>query len=392
MPPKSIVIAEDDPPSQALLAGYLESQGYQVGVASDGLQALQLIRERRPDMVITDVNMPNMNGLELVRRLRSHHHTAAIPVIMLSAASEAPNVLAGYAEGADDYVAKPVNLAILGARMEVLLSHAKRSIDGGGAGSVILILRARGGVGATTMASNLACFLQPLTVTGVAVLDLNPGFGDMAWHLGAKPRLGLSDLSLQPPGAMNDRVFNKFLAEGSSGVHLVVAAQRPEHTDLITVPAVQTALSRLRARFQYVIVDSPLTYSEHTLAALDAADLVCLVSSPAVSSLRSTKMLLNLLERLGVPAERKFMVVNSIIEEHSVADTDEHLGRSVDLRIPHTGRVRQAAEGGVPLAASDPDATELVTLREFAAGLEARIGRLGPRHPAADAGAAPPLN
>ena len=366
-----------------LLANFLKSRGYEVGVAADGLDALQLIRERRPDLVITDVNMPQMNGLELVRRLRSHHNTAAIPVILLSAASEAPNVLAGYAEGADDYVAKPVNLAILGARIEVLLAHTKASAASVEAGSVILFLHARGGVGATTVAANLACLLQPFTVTGAAVLDLNSGFGDMAWHLGAKPRLSLADLSLQPPEVMNDRVFSKFLAEGPPGVHLVVAAQRPEHAELITVPAVQTALSRLRTRFQYVVVDSPILYNEPTLAVLDAADLVCLVTTPSASSLRSTQVLLHLLERLGIPAERQFVVLNLIVEEHSPTDTDEQLGRSVDLRIPHSVQVRQAAEAGASLAISHPDVPELVTLREFAAGLTARLVRITARHPAA---------
>lgn len=387
--PALIVVAEDDLPTQVLLANFLKSRGYEVGVAADGLQALQLVRERLPDLVLVDVNMPAMNGLELVRRLRSHHKTAAIPVLMLSAESETPQVLAGYNEGADDYVAKPVSLAVLGARIEVLLAHTKASVAGVETGSVILFLHARGGVGATTVSANLACLLQPLTVTGVSVLDLNSGFGDMAWHLGARPRLGLADLSLQPPEVMNDRVFSKFLAEGPPGVHLIVAAQRPEHTELITVPAVQSALSQLRSRFQYVVVDSPVIYDEHTLAVLDAADLVCLVTTPGASSLRSTVVLLRLLERLGIPAEREFIILNSIVEEHPAVNADEQIGRPANLRIPYSGRVGQAAEVGVPLAISDPAAPELATLREFAAGLTARVAQMTPRHPAADVGLAP---
>src|SRR5204862_141202 len=84
--------------------------GYEISVANDGWEALKTIRAKAPDLVITDVNMPNMNGLELTRRMRADHRTARIPVIMLSARKQADDVLSGYAEGAAEYVPKAVDL------------------------------------------------------------------------------------------------------------------------------------------------------------------------------------------------------------------------------------------------------------------------------------------
>jgi len=175
-----IVIAEDDEGSRLLLSAFLEQGGYEVRVASNGLQALQLVRERLPNMVITDVNMPEMNGLELIRRLRSHHKMARIPVIMLSALTAPPQVLAGYAEGADDYVGKPVDLTVLGAKISALLARSSGERTPEGAGKVVLVQHAKGGVGATTLLVNLACLLEPLSVTGVGILDLKMGFGDVS--------------------------------------------------------------------------------------------------------------------------------------------------------------------------------------------------------------------
>src|SRR5437879_5485015 len=156
MPGEHIVIAEDDEGSRLLLSAFLEQGGYDVRVASNGLQALQLVRERLPNMVITDVNMPEMNGLELIRRLRSHHKMARIPVIMLSALTAPPQVLAGYAEGADDYVGKPVDLTVLGAKISALLARSSGERTPAGAGRVALLQPPRRDVDVTPSLLSLA--------------------------------------------------------------------------------------------------------------------------------------------------------------------------------------------------------------------------------------------
>ena len=107
--------------SSNALAHALEGSGHRVVMASDGEEAYAKANQFRPDLVITDVNMPNMNGLELTRRLRADHRTARIPVIMLSARKQADDVLSGYAEGADEYIPKPVEMAVLAAKVEVLI-------------------------------------------------------------------------------------------------------------------------------------------------------------------------------------------------------------------------------------------------------------------------------
>src|SRR5437763_9816948 len=96
-----VLFVDDEEQIRKLLSTWLTRHGYEVTVANDGWEALKAIRTKAPDLVITDVNMPNMNGLELTRRLRADHRTARIPVIMLSARKQADDVLTGYAEGAD---------------------------------------------------------------------------------------------------------------------------------------------------------------------------------------------------------------------------------------------------------------------------------------------------
>ena len=120
-----ILFVDDEEQIRKLLSTYLTRQGYDVATANDGLQALKAIQSRAPDLVITDVGMPNMNGFELTRRLRADHRTARTPILMLSARKEADDVLTGYSEGADEYVSKPIEMAVLAAKIDVLLKRVR---------------------------------------------------------------------------------------------------------------------------------------------------------------------------------------------------------------------------------------------------------------------------
>jgi CheY-like chemotaxis protein len=380
---REILIAEDDPLNRVLLATFLEEAGYRVGVAANGMQALKLIRDGMPDLVITDVNMPEMNGLELCRRLRSHHKLARIPIIMLSGLTEPPEILAGYAEGADDYVGKPIDFAVLGAKIEALMLRGRDIQASDPKAGVILFMHAKGGVGSTTLAANLACLLQRISATGACVLDLSLGFGNAAYQLGLKPRLSLADLALQPAEQMTEAMFAKFITSVPGGPGLVRAADRPEHGQLVSVPSIQLALEHLRERFQYILVDAPTSLSEHILAAVDAADLIWVVTGPSRAELTATAELLKLLIRLEIPLARQLLILDQNRPDLTAEDPAAILGRRPDITIRFAADILEAVDSGAPLAQSDPEAESLGTIAELAAGLEDRLLRAAGRNPAA---------
>ncbi|HEY8679955.1 MAG TPA: response regulator [Candidatus Dormibacteraeota bacterium] len=379
---REILIAEDDPLNRVLLATFLEEAGYRVGVAANGMQALKLIRDGMPDLVITDVNMPEMNGLELCRRLRSHHKLARIPIIMLSGLTEPPEILAGYAEGADDYVGKPIDFAVLGAKIEALMLRGRDIQASDPKAGVILFMHAKGGAGSTTLVVNLACLLQRISATGACVLDLSLGFGNAAYQLGLKPRLSLADLALQPAEQMNEAMFAKFITSIPGGPSLVRAADRPEHGQLVSVPSIQLALENLRDRYQYILVDAPTSLSEHILAAVDTADLVWVVTGPSRAELTATSELLKLLVRLEVPLARQLLILDQNRPDVTADDPAAILGRRPDLTIRFSADIMEAVDSGAPLAQSDPEADSLGTIAELAAGLEDRLLRAAGRNPA----------
>ena len=105
--PGRVLVVDDDPVIQKLLKVNFEMEGYDVIVASDGLEGLQRARRDRPDVVVLDIMMPKMDGLEVVRALKADPDTASIPVLLLSAKAQSADLRAGDDAGADDYVTKP---------------------------------------------------------------------------------------------------------------------------------------------------------------------------------------------------------------------------------------------------------------------------------------------
>jgi DNA-binding response OmpR family regulator len=104
---RTVLVVDDDPVILRLLEVNFEMEGFAVRTATDGIEGLEVARAEQPDVVVSDVMMPRMNGLELVKGLKDDPSTAAIPVILLSAKAQATDIRAGLDAGADDYVTKP---------------------------------------------------------------------------------------------------------------------------------------------------------------------------------------------------------------------------------------------------------------------------------------------
>jgi pilus assembly protein CpaE len=366
-----ILFVDDEEQIRKLLSTWLTRHGYEVSVANDGLEALKAIRAKAPDLVITDVNMPNMNGLELTRRLRSDHRTARIPVIMLSARKQADDVLSGYAEGADEYIPKPVEMAVLAAKIEVLIRRFRTTQGesvGKRGGNVIVFMHGKGGVGCTTLAVNAAIALAATTIYRVTLLDLNLEFGNAPMLMNLTPTRTLADLAEEAHEELDEATFGRYLEQDRSGIRVLAGSNVPERAELVTVPAVQQAIDHLRKQSDYVVVDVPASFSQQVLAALDVADAAIVITAPHLPSLRATKEALDVLDKLSYPKERTLLVVNrtsaSGVEMDHIA---RFFNRKPDIIVPYTEACDDAADRGRPLAVLHPDSAATKAIRDLAA-------------------------
>lgn len=122
-----ILVAEDDRDIADLIAHYIQKQGWVAHVVATGDEALAYARQQSPDLVVLDVMMPGLSGLEVCRALRANRSTAAIPIIMVTARAEESDRIVGLEIGADDYIAKPFSTPELMARIKALMRRAHRS-------------------------------------------------------------------------------------------------------------------------------------------------------------------------------------------------------------------------------------------------------------------------
>ncbi|UWR23948.1 phosphate regulon transcriptional regulator PhoB [Sulfitobacter sp. S190] len=130
VPQLQVLLVEDEPAQREVLAYNLEAEGYAVRRAENGEEAMMLIKEALPDLVILDWMMPLMSGIEVCRQIKTRSETRNIPVIMLSARSEEVDAVRGLDTGADDYVVKPYNLRELMARVRTQLRRARPAASG----------------------------------------------------------------------------------------------------------------------------------------------------------------------------------------------------------------------------------------------------------------------
>ena len=170
------------------LVGFmLQRQGYQISAATNGQQGLEKAFEEDPDLILLDVMMPDMDGYEVTRRLRQNPSTLETPILMFTAKTQLDDKVIGFEVGANDYLTKPTHPSELQARVKTLLSRASErkvaeatSARDENHGYVIGVLGARGGLGTTTMAVNLAAGLYSRTKAEVIVAEMLPGQG--AWR------------------------------------------------------------------------------------------------------------------------------------------------------------------------------------------------------------------
>lgn len=374
---EKILCVDDEDPIRKLCTVYLSKRGYRVEAVANGVEALKLIESKGPpDIVVTDVNMPLMNGLELVKRLREDRRTARTPIVVLSAAKQEQDILAGYSHGADDYIGKPIDLAVLAAKIETILRQTRPAAVAVTTprklGIVIAVAHGKGGVGATTLAANVAAALAG-EGKSVVLLDLNLQFGNAAMFFDIRPRTTIVDYARGDIARVTDEDFAQYLADHKSGVRVLAAPPSPEEAELVSIAAVQQAIDLARTGRDVVVVDLATKLDEVTLAALDVTDIVCVVAAPHLAALRGTSDTLAMLKRLGISNERILVtLVRNTAKGIDDAGVAKFLGRKPDVVVPYSEKADAAADLGVPYVLAEPNDKVTAALKQLAVRLATR--------------------
>ena len=335
-----ILIVDDSKLSAKMIQDRLTAAGYQVTVAHSGEEALAKVSSAAPDLVLSDVVMPGINGYELVRRLRQQPATAQTPVIMLTSKGGIKEKVTGFEAGADDYLVKPVDPTELELRIQALLARAAAQADEdiiGEEAKLISVFSLKGGVGVTSIAVNLAVALAQMWQVEVPLVDLALESAHDALMFDIKTKNTLAQLSATDIGDMDDELLRSYLVKHESGVCVLPAPSLPEQAEQVTPAAVNHALTLAKDMFNYVVLDLSSSFSEVTLTALDLSSLVFLVLSPDLAALKAATSTLNVFAALGYPDDRIVPVLNWTFPREGLPqkNIEAALKRRVPVVIPY---------------------------------------------------------
>jgi pilus assembly protein CpaE len=373
--PKALAI-DDDPIILKIVASTLTRLGYSVATASDGLKGLSAVKAERPDVVITDVMMPGINGYEVTRRLRRDPEFAHIPVLVLTSQAELEEKLMAFEAGADDYLNKPVEPAELAARLNVLLRHAETAKLAQSLGvtladpaRVIAVHSLRGGVGCSSLAANLAVGLARLWEVPTLLADFVFTAGQIALMLNLPLKRTWADLERVDTGELDYELLRTIIGQHASGVEMIATPTSLIEAEGISPALLNAALEILRARYAYIVADLQHDFGEVALMVLETADLIVVPIAPELSSVRAAAAALEVYGKLGYEKDKIRLVLNWTFERNGLArkSIENALHMTVALSIPFApDRFVGAINQGRPFLSEDKSDPVATSLEDFA--------------------------
>ncbi|MBI4790247.1 MAG: response regulator [Chloroflexi bacterium] len=360
--PTRILAVDDSTVNLTLVSQTLTQAGYQVFTAKSGPEALKRVDEVKPELVILDVMMPEMDGYEVCRQLRQKPATARLPVMMLTAQDTLAEKIKGYEAGADEYVIKPFDPVELQMRIKVLLKRLGAEEPKPDTTTVkaktIAVFSLRGGVGVSTLAANLAVGLTQLWASPAVLVDLVFTAGQVALMLNLTPRITWSDLAQRPLEEIDADLINQVLLRHPSTVRILAAPRRAEQSELLTPDRVSNILTLLSASYHYLVLDLPHDFSDTTLAGLDRADDIIIVLAPELASVMAASSALEVLQSLGYPKTKIRLALNYTFERHALAREaiESALRQPMNILIPFASDVViPAINNGNPAVLDKPN-------------------------------------
>jgi pilus assembly protein CpaE len=384
----SILLVDDSVDTRENIKKLLlfESDFKVVGVAGTGREAVEQAKQLRPDIIIMDINMPDMDGIQATSEITKVVPTTA--VIMMSVQNDQDYLRKAMLAGARNFLIKPIDPdelyntvrtvyqrnKPLAKQYEDLMAGgaliAKAPQIGGGsdgdeqrAGHVIVVYSPQGGAGTTTVATNLASGLMKKGIK-VLLIDTDLQFGDVGVFLKLQSQSTLLDL-VSKVEDLDIEFFDTVIATHESGLKVLMGPPRPEFAEEVEAnpTAVARMIEKVASNYDFIVVDTGKHLNEMVLSLMDMAAKIVLVATPTLAAVKNVRFMLELFDKLNYQQNKTVFVLNRTEDERArqrvtipTEAIEKHLKIKVQAKIPTNEQViLSAVNRGVPVIASQRD-------------------------------------
>jgi pilus assembly protein CpaE len=342
-----------------------------VGAARSGKEGIQLAQELDPDVVLMDINMPDIDGITATDTIRKK--SPHIQVVILSVQSDQNYMRKAMLAGARDFLPKPPlgNELISAIRRAGEMAHAERAkgvqqqlanIAAAGVtntaagfstmsrGKIITVYSPKGGTGCTTISVNLAIALNNED-TRTALVDANLQFGDVAIFVNEQGKNTILELAPQVDELEADIVEEILIKHAASGLRILAAPQRPEMADKVSAEQFTKVVQYLQKMYAYIVIDTSHILSDVVLSMFDISDVIVLVTTQEIPSIKNARLFLDLLQNMGIGKDRVVFAMNRYDKRIGITPerVSENLKHEISVTIPLDEKiVITAVNRGVP--------------------------------------------
>lgn len=383
-----ILLVDDIPETRENIKKLLsfETDFKVVGTAGTGREGVDLAKQYKPDIILMDINMPDMDGLQATSIITKAVPTAA--VIIMSVQDDTDYMRRAMLAGARNFLSKPINMDELYTTIRTVYrdyegirrsftqasagmmtpAEAMRAVPtesaGGRGGHIILLYSPQGGAGTTTLAVNLAAGLMR-DGSKVLLVDGDLQFGDVPTFLNLQAQATIVDM-IPDADDVDAEHFDNLLTTHESGLKVLAGPQRPEFADDVRAApeAPSKILNAVRGNYDFIVIDTSVTLDDVLIDLMNIADKILVVATTALPAIKNVRFVLDLFDQLEFPQSKSMLVLNKVYPERerknallSPERIESFLKRKIEAQIPQVDErlVLSAILKGVPLIAFERD-------------------------------------
>jgi len=376
---EKILIIDDDIDTLKLVGLMLERQGYQIAVASNGTIGLSKASSERPDLILLDVMMPDMDGYQVTERLRSDPSLSHIPIVMFTAKTMVDDKVKGFESGVDDYLTKPTHPAELTAHVKAVLSRSISAPikEAPEQAQIVSFFGTRAGLGTSTLALNVGVQMQ-LNGLDVIVAEMNPGRGSLALDLNISAPTGLTTLLSRSLKDIHLRSVESEVVTHPSGVRLLLASYQPQEGELEeAVSQMEAVVKNLASMCTALVLDLGSGLRPYSKPLLLLSERVIVVVEPVYPSNVIARAVLDDLFSNGLQRGRTSLAL--ITRERTSLNipwkqVEADLGIALaGIVSPAPELVQQASQSGNPLIIMHRDTLTGDQIRKMAEAISSKL-------------------